>query len=216
MITIGLSQMRNEYHDKILHKVFVINKRLEQVYGSSVYKFQDRDYKRKNKNPEKYIDGYYYYIPFDLFNFIEKMDNLTKLYPRFKKFIDVGCGIGDKVLIAKEFFGLDATGIEYSDYTSGVAKRKLKNLGVNIIHDDAFNLDFGEYNYIYLYVPIQNPVKMGELGKHILNSMKEGIYSDVTLGYLGNDFSLESFNLSKINSKEFSYCDTLLKEMKNK
>lgn len=90
------------------------------------------------------------------------------------RFVDVGCGIGDKVLLAHAS-GLFETvsGIEYNRMTSVHAHMIMDNMRLDAaIHNgDAFDVDFGRFDFIYLYMPINKREKLIELYKHIARTM---------------------------------------------
>jgi len=73
------------------------------------------------------------------------------------KFLDVGCGIGTKALLASHFF--DAYGLEINP---PYAQKAIKLLGNDkIIQDDALKFDkYGDFDVIYAYQPMLNSLKL--------------------------------------------------------
>lgn len=89
----------------------------------------DTEVDNEQKSDDERKVGAYPYIPFprDQFCFalnsvIGKRDEMGVRPP--KKFIDVGCGIADKLILA-EMLGLDAYGIEYNDMTCTIGRDNL-------------------------------------------------------------------------------------------
>jgi hypothetical protein len=128
-------------------------------------------------------ETHYPYIPLDYGMFFRLLGCLEKV----GKFIDVGCGIGDKVLTANLVFGAEAEGIEYTPQTYYIGKYYLDKLGkypvthwdskppeTKLIFGDAFDHDFKKYDTIYLYHPICDEQLMHKLYLHIFKTMKNG------------------------------------------
>ena len=106
-------------------------------------------------------DGSFKYIPFKYEKFV------VLLKGKSGKFLDVGCGIGDKVFIAKEM-GFEAHGIEKDERLFNIADKYL----LNIQNIDAF--DFNEYDkfdIIYMYHPFRDIEKQIKL-ENLINSKK--------------------------------------------
>ncbi len=135
----------------------------------------------KDKPVEAQEDHYpYIRLSYDLFFDLLKQPFLKK----GGEFIDVGCGIGDKVALANLVFGYNATGIEYTPltYYTGVCYLTGRNgyfhdswgraTAVHLVLGDAFDHNYKPYDVIYLYHPIRNSHKMRELYLHIFKTMK--------------------------------------------
>ena len=89
---------------------------------------------------------------------------------RSKKFLDVGCGIGTKVVLACSFF--DAYGIDYDQkYVD-----KAHQIGINRVgFCDALKFDkYENYDLIYYYRPIFNPEIYFNFESLVHKSMKKG------------------------------------------
>lgn len=97
---------------------------------------------------------------------------LTPYLKDAKSFIDVGCGAGDKVHLAKKINpNLWACGIELSKPMTVWADA----MGVeNVWHGDAFKLDYSNWDVIYAYWPIPDHEKMALLMYHIITTMRSG------------------------------------------
>lgn len=88
-------------------------------------------------------------------------------------FIDVGCGFGDKVLLA-EAAGFFSYGIEYCKSTWEMSQQFFPKGNKRIFHGDAFEHDFSSYDAIYLFCPIREDEVMVQLFTHIVSSAKCG------------------------------------------
>lgn len=133
------------------------------------------EYEKKSHN--------YPYIPYDPTHFV-KIINFVK--GNTEHFIDLGCGIGDKLILAKRFCDFKyVSGIEYNNHTFELAKHFISiesrqgiygfnKIEYNLIHDDFFNQNFSEYDFIYMYVPIADKPLMLNLAKKIIREMPIG------------------------------------------
>ena len=152
-----------------------INNRLKEIYGYETYvqsQYEDSILSRRDESRK----DYYPYIPLHPMRFLNVLKSLRLLFGHRESFIDVGCGIGEKVLLAHHTEMFDKCyGIEYSSYTHDIAKSKIEPIiGSNtIIYGDAFAHDFSTYDTIYMYCPIQNPDTMLRLLEYIYKTMRE-------------------------------------------
>lgn len=92
------------------------------------------------------------------------------------RFLDVGCGVGLKVLIAAEVLG-HADGLEYQPDLAGVAGRMLRRAGFasRVMAGDALGFDgFGGSDVIYFYRPIHQPDQMAALEARIAAQARAG------------------------------------------
>lgn len=126
------------------------------------------------------------YIPYDQKEFLWAMNKISPSYLRKQHdFIDVGSGIGDKVLLAQLLGFKTATGVEINNHTSQLAKHFLnvrhdEETNIRLINKDAFDLDFSEFNFIYMYRPIQDEKLLAKLHKKVLDEMPaDGRFVDV-------------------------------------
>ena len=87
------------------------------------------------------------------------------------KFLDVGAGIGTKMLLAREIFGLDVTGIERVPAYIKVAR----DHDLMVIERDAAGWDgYGDYDLVYFNRPFFDQGLQERLEQHIWNTMKPG------------------------------------------
>ena len=98
------------------------------------------------------IDGRYGFVPYKIDDFIELLAEAWLLQPSGdKKFLDVGAGIGTKVLLADVLF--DSNGIEIDPFYVDMAHR----LGVKVDEQNALEFQgYSDYDFIYFFVPIKD------------------------------------------------------------
>ena len=128
----------------------------------------------ERKSTIENVMGAYTYIPADRTRFIQYVSKIIKKSQLSDmKFIDVGCGIGDKVMLA-QFLGFDAYGIEINSHTLGLAQYFLHKVVpyTHLILGNAFDIDYSQYSFIYMYVPIYDVKKMAELYRLIKKRAK--------------------------------------------
>jgi SAM-dependent methyltransferase len=147
---------KNEVGESILHGVTRIN---------------------RNQRDDREKRNYHYpYIPFEPVMFLERVRwALTLLGDQEPHFIDVGCGIGDKLLLTHKLLGVQkVSGIEYNEQTFAVAQENLSDIATVLVRGDAFQHNFAPYNLIYLYCPISSPIIMQHLFRHIARTAPNG------------------------------------------
>lgn len=158
----------------------IVDRILRSVYDYKLHGLEEKSEQEK---------GHYPYVPFSREYFIELIIENQNLYNK-KSFIDIGCGIGDKVILAEIFGNFDSvTGIELNLTTYQVAKYfcligqlqfqafsdyfkeergyrpKIKR---EILNVNAFDYNFSQHDFIYMYSPIHNSDLLGELYKKVL------------------------------------------------
>lgn len=88
------------------------------------------------------------------------------------RFLDVGCGIGNVLLIAEQF-GFDVYGIEKDEYPFQIANRLIGEK--RIIQADIWSYEsYGEYDVIYYYRPFSGREPQLRFEKLIEETMKTG------------------------------------------
>lgn len=171
--------------------------------------------------------GRYEFIPLNVDHFIRLVSAAKKIsqlvnpkawkgdcaWERTCKFLEVGCGIGAKLLIARQLF--DAYGLEvqksYVDKARMVNGKGNENL---IIRKDALKFnDYGDYDIIYFWCPFRDHEKEVELERRIYEQASENTVI-IGIGALhgkgsryvpvkGNELldGVHDFNTIKVKSK---------------
>lgn len=139
-------------------------------------------------------NGAYTYIPLDESHFSQSIRLAKRVLEKGKSssphsFIDVGCGIGEKVILAGQaFLQENCYGLEINA-AYGKAARKLLNasfwnwetnpktpkwLSQHIIVGDGRTFDFSPFSCIYAYRPMVEQENQDALLLQILTTMKVG------------------------------------------
>jgi trans-aconitate methyltransferase len=86
-------------------------------------------------------------------------------------FLEVGCGPGTKMMLARDLFGLDVTGFDrVTEYVVAA-----KEQGLNAAECDAF--DFGAYNkfdIVFFNRPFRDRPTQAKLEKHVYSKIRRG------------------------------------------
>lgn len=137
---------------------------------------------------KKHVKGQYQYIPFEVDRFIEQVAAVRELlgYKETFSFIDIGCGIGSKVVLASAL-SFRAHGIEITRRYVTIARKVVANGNMGcvyaynandpqIIQGNAFKHDYKPYDVIYFYCPMVDREKQRVLEEHIVKTAKSGAY----------------------------------------
>ena len=134
-----------------------------------------KTFETEKQNPESYN-----LIPYNMGSFIESMEKaqlvFQALHPSAKRrpsshFIDVGCGIGTKLLFARRYFDF-CYGIDINADLIKIAKNF--DSGVSFEVADALKCDYSKFNIIYYYKPIENYDLIRQLEQRIYEQAKSG------------------------------------------
>lgn len=119
-------------------------------------------------------------IPADMSFYLWLMRGAVRLSAalgRGRTFIDVGCGVGLKVLQAALMVHA-ADGLEYREDAAEIARRVVDHASSKrsrIFTADALNFDgYGDYDIVYCYKPLSDPDLMRELELRILAQVRPG------------------------------------------
>jgi SAM-dependent methyltransferase len=128
---------------------------------------------------KKYSRGEYRFVPLSYSHFydqIVKVKELISKAPTTKlpSFIDVGSGIGTKLLFASKIMRCSLTGIEITRKYIEIAKKIVPQ--AKLIHKDALRFDYSAFDIIYFYRPLCDAKKQRELENRIVNTAKSGAY----------------------------------------
>lgn len=126
-------------------------------------------------------DGEYEYIPLGLEAFQTQITVAHGLLADTANasFIDVGCGIGTKVALARLKFPR-AYGIEITPEYAEVARRLLSRFNTlsdkdeYIICGNALEHSYKPYDVIYFYCPFMQPDLQIKLEQHLVKTAKKG------------------------------------------
>ena len=113
-------------------------------------------------------DRYHPNASFSVLTFLAQLQAIQKLCGVGARFLDVGCGLGNKVFLAREL-GFDAYGIEVNKAYVEFAR---EFVGSNRIfcQDGITYPDYKTYDVIYFY----NPMPARELESAIINGARSG------------------------------------------
>jgi len=90
-----------------------------------------------------------------------------------RSFLDAGCGIGTKVLIARDMFGLDAAGIDVvPSYVEEAGRLGLGGM-VALVDVREFG-GYGEQDIVYCYGPFREPDAQAAFEKRLHAAMRPG------------------------------------------
>jgi hypothetical protein len=151
-----------------------------------------RDVGTEHKSQEEKEMKAYRWIPYDNYGFynqvIKRFTELSK-----KRFIDVGSGLGTKVMLASLLGHFDSvSGIELNDHTYHVGAyltihakynsngwrlkmhESKEKKAIHLIHGNALTHDYGMYDAVYLYMPISDSDTLNDLHLQIINTMPVG------------------------------------------
>lgn len=110
------------------------------------------------------------WMPYQIPGFLALLAEAIPAAPG-SRFLDVGAGIGTKMLLAREIFGLDVTGTEISPELAAQAA----GLGLDIVCGDALDYaGYGAHDLIWLYRPCRDPDTEAALEKVIWDAMAPG------------------------------------------
>lgn len=121
---------------------------------------------------ENIKDGRFSFVPFPCGFFVDLLLDIFFLLgqDRSKKFLDVGCGLGSKVMLASVLF--DAYGIEYDERQVSIANNlNIKRVG----KADGMTFDkYDEFDVIYYFRPIHDKEQYKLFETNIHQKMKPG------------------------------------------
>ncbi len=137
---------------------------------------------------------YYPYIPSNPGDVINEILRIIKENPKITKqhlrFLDVGCGIGDKPLFAYTMGIESSSGIEYNRHTFELARYFLKDTEVKLIKGDALKYKhYSNYNLVYMY----NPILDYKIELKLLYTIYDQLEVGSTILYFGGGRSWGTF-----------------------
>lgn len=112
------------------------------------------------------------WMPFQMADFIAIMSEVVRQTDG-PTFLEIGSGIGTKMMAAKYLFGLTVAGIEYNESLATVANQKHRGLTVVA---DALTWPgyYGTFDIIWMYRCFRDPVLQLQLEQRIYREMTSG------------------------------------------
>ena len=141
----------------------------------------------------------YRYIPAPIDFIYDSLKLINEKEPiKGKRFLDVGCGIGNVCGIAVQF-GCVAEGIELNPVLNNVSKELFPEIIVHNMNISEFNT-YSDYDIIFYFLPYQIDELEEEMIKKIENSVKIGTYIIVEIEENKDDRFI-SIPLNNVNNK---------------
>jgi SAM-dependent methyltransferase len=118
---------------------------------------------------DRHDPTYLPFMPYQIADFAAVMTDVVA-ETNGPKFLDVGCGTGTKMVLARELFGLEPSGIERDPEMACRAQ----NRG-HVMQGDALDFpDYRVFDIIWLYRPFRDPDKESSLEGKIMAQAKSG------------------------------------------
>lgn len=131
--------------------------------------------------PDAYQESHFHYIAFSPINFIQRLKSFG-CFHKSGKFLDIGCGVGEKVFLAHVFGQFSSCeGLEYDAKTLAVAEFLLDRIQprdhypIKLMQGDALAFDdYGDYDVVYMYRPMRDHCLMRKLIRRVAAQIKPG------------------------------------------
>ena len=101
---------------------------------------------------------------------------LAQARPGRSTFLDVGCGLGQKVLLARHFFD-QADGVELDEGYAAASKKLFSHMQsqARVFEEDALEFNgYGEYRLVYFFKPMQDQDGLLRLEERIVQGVQPG------------------------------------------
>lgn len=191
---------------------------VEEIFEKSSEKANDLicQKEKKDKWAGHFKDGGYKCIHLQPIQFIERFQKLIEITKwndneiKSKKFLDIGCGVGQKMFLAKSL-GFNAYGLELRNELIDEGKRLFFDLRLepynfikgnaltNFIKGNALTYnDYSKFDILYFYCPLFDEKLEMEMEKRIIKQAKSGA---IVIGFLTNKFR------GKIKGWKTLYCE---------
>jgi len=111
------------------------------------------------------------WMPFQPAEFMAIMFDCTE-QARGREFLDVGCGPGTKMLLARHFFGMEPCGIEIDEEMARAAELQggVRTGDALLVPDGTY----GSFDVIWLYRPFRKKDLEFKLEARVMHEMKPG------------------------------------------
>ncbi len=116
------------------------------------------------------LDVYLPWMPFSWPDFIALVAEALPDTPG-DRFLDIGAGVGTKMTLARELFGLDVHGVErVPEYVA-----QARSQGLEVTEADALAWDgYGEFDLIFFNRPFFDVARQADLERRVWAAMKPG------------------------------------------
>ncbi len=119
-------------------------------------------------------------------------------------FLDMGCGVGLKLVQAAEYFEV-VHGVEYDSERAEVARSligKSRRVQDSAVQGDALTFDrYGRYDVIYAYKPLSDPELLQAMERRMIAQARPDTI--LILPYFEIDFRFEDLGLTRLYEKVF-------------
>jgi len=117
------------------------------------------------------LEDAYGFQAFRIPDFLQLLYYAVTAEPAPRTFLDAGAGIGTKVILAREVFGLAAAGIDVVEEYLAEALR----LGAPVDEADAMTYEaYGQWDVVYHYGPYREPERQVEFERRLQSEMAPG------------------------------------------
>lgn len=141
------------------------------IYYSELRKlFPDYDDMKRISDKNQKDGGHFENIPYNINSFIGIMKDI----PERDRFLDVGCGTGEKPFIAHLLGFKKSIGIEYTKEYYEYSIKNIKIPNIEFKNMDAFDYDFSHEQVVYLYHPMKYNEYMLDLWGKIIDELPPG------------------------------------------
>lgn len=186
--------------------VYIEYNTVANIFDNLIRKLDSTGYHICDKREGKDYYNHFHYIPLNNFRFLEALNFVSDyLFEKdlelpYQNFLDVGCGIGTKVVLAKSFFGrilsarlrksrnMEFIGIDYDNEL--IKRGKLIFEGIMRYGDiklkkaNGLTYDYSKYGIIYFYVPIPKCSLQIRLERRIKKQIPVG---SILIGFRAKD-----------------------------
>lgn len=183
-------------------------RKIDEIDNAGIYALE------QTKNMRHKKDEYYPYIP------QHRTDDLWRVFFEASMYfngdekvslLDVGCGTGRILKLAKEYGIKEVCGVEFHKPYVEIGKKIHGLSNKELIVADAFTLDgkfLEKFNVIYTYMPIRDRSLMSNLNLHLIkNASRRTIFIEMQADYYPvNNFRGNNRGQVLGNYEFVSYC----------
>jgi SAM-dependent methyltransferase len=158
-----------------------LEKKVDELAEAITLAFCPRRTGNYKTEPDAYQESHFHYIAFSPVNFVQRLKKFG-CFRKSGRFLDVGCGVGEKVFLAHVFGQFSrCDGLEYDAKTFSVAEFLLDRIQprdhypIKLMQGDALTFDdYGDYDVVYMYRPMRDHSLMRKLIRRVAAQIKPG------------------------------------------